>query len=268
MAVSISLASPFAAQILARTGVDILFIDAEHSPLSPAVVTSMVHSCIAVSHGFCMPLVRVPSPHSDEWLKWSLDSGAAGVIVPMVHDVSTAKELVRRAKYPPLGGRGLGPFQAEFVELMAENDKDLTSAGTGWLRYVDKTVKNVVLIVMIESRSGVHNVDEILAIDGVDGVFVGANDLRFEMGLPGASGSEPQYLAALEKVATSARNLGKPAGAFSADAESTAKLLEFGFTWFLAAGDEWLLANGARLALSSFRQVQRHIGTTGPKAVL
>ncbi|OQV05343.1 hypothetical protein CLAIMM_10102 [Cladophialophora immunda] len=80
----VSFNDPYSAQILAQCGFDWLMIDMEHSPLSAQEITAMVHSTVAASAGSCAPIVRIPS-HGVEWIKWALDSGASGIIVPMVN---------------------------------------------------------------------------------------------------------------------------------------------------------------------------------------
>src|ERR1700753_3649847 len=109
----VSFNDPYSAQVLARCGFDWLMLDMEHSPLSAQEITAMVHATVAASGGSCAPIVRLPS-HGVEWVKWALDSGAAGIIVPMVNCRAEVEDVVKRALYPPRGQRSFGPFRATF----------------------------------------------------------------------------------------------------------------------------------------------------------
>ncbi|KAK3659120.1 hypothetical protein LTR56_001558 [Elasticomyces elasticus] len=110
----LSFNTAYAAQILARCGFDWLMIDMEHAPLSAQEATNMVHSTVAASQGSCMPIIRVPS-HGVEWIKWALDSGADGIIIPMVNNKAEMDLIIKRALYPPAGARSSGVENANAI---------------------------------------------------------------------------------------------------------------------------------------------------------
>lgn len=104
---AVSVGSTLCAQVVARAGFDWTLIDMEHAPTSPREATNITHAVVAASGGSCLPIIRTPS-HGVEWIKWALDSGARGVIIPMVTSAKECEDIIQRAVYPPLGQRSLG----------------------------------------------------------------------------------------------------------------------------------------------------------------
>ncbi|EXJ79429.1 hypothetical protein A1O3_08931 [Capronia epimyces CBS 606.96] len=240
----VSFNDPYSAQILARCGFDWLMVDMEHSPLSPAEMTAMAHSTVAASGGNCSPIIRVPS-HGVEWIKWALDSGAGGIIIPMVNSKKEVEAIVQRALYPPAGQRSYGPFRAPFA------DRRVTATMAD---YKEHTSSQVMVLPMIESTEGVANAEDIMRADGVDGVFIGPVDLRHSLGLSGPDGNEPAYLAALQRVLELGRRYGKPVGILGSP-NWTARLVKMGFKFvMLAGGDAGILAEAASALLTSSRE--------------
>jgi len=215
--------TPFSAQLLSRVGYDWVLIDMEHNPLTAREAGLMTHVVVAASGGRCQPIVRVPS-HGVEWIKWALDSGAAGIVVPMVGSQAEMENIVLSAVYPPQGRRSFGPALASFA--------DLDPAATT-IKYLMHTCGTIALIPMIESIQGLNNVEEIASIDAVTSVFVGPVDLRMSMGLPGSDGSETVYLEALQRILETCRRLGKPVGIFATDGESCRRRTLEGFGFLL-----------------------------------
>ena len=249
---AITLNSPYAAQILARSGFDFLMIDMEHSPCSALETTHTVHAIVAASAGACIPLVRVPS-HGVEWIKWALDAGAAGIIVPMVNSAAEAAAVVRSAVYPPGGQRSSGPFRTVFAEV-----GDPAAATVEQYRRV--SAPEVAVLVMIESVEGLADAEAIVATAGVDGVFIGPVDLRSSMGLEGADGEEVEYVAGLSRILAIGKRLGKPVGILGAEGAALARQVSLGFDYFLLAGDWVFLAKGAAMTLDAAR---RSVGEPG-----
>ena len=247
----ISLNTAYAAQIMARCGFDWLMIDMEHSPLSAQECTNIVHAIVTGSQDTCIPIVRVPS-HGVEWIKWALDSGASGIIVPMVNTKSEVELIVKRGVYPPLGQRSSGPFRTPFADLAP----DATMA-----KYLSQTVKDVVIMAMIESLEGLQNAEEIMSTEGVNGVFIGPVDLRNSMGFPGGDGMKKQYVEGLNKILSIGKRLGKPVGILGSTIDLK-RQVEMGFDYFLLTGDAGLLARAAALALDEAKHSIKEAGAS------
>lgn len=233
----VSFNTPYVTQILGRCGFDWLMIDMEHSPLSAQEITNMVHATITSSEGTCLPIVRIPS-HGVEWVKWALDSGASGIIVPMVNTKEEAEGVIKRGVYPPGGARSYGPFRAPFANLSKHSTPP---------QYKQETAKDVMIFPMIESAEAVENAEAIMSVEGVTGIFIGPVDLRHSLGFSGPEGVEGPYLAALEKVVKIGKALGKPVGILATKG-SLCRLISMGFDYvMMAGGDSGILADAATL---------------------
>lgn len=215
--------TPLSAQLISRIGYDYVLIDMEHNPLSAREASLMTHVVVSASAGKCKPIIRVPS-HGVEWIKWSLDCGAPGILVPMVQSQAEMEQIIQNAVYPPRGQRSFGPTMAPFADLDAAS----TTA-----KYLSQTSKNIAVIPMIESVQGLQNAESICSVEGVTAVFIGPVDLRFSMGLPGGEGDEGIYLEALQKVLNICKSLGRPVGTFAADEEMCRKRTAEGFDFLL-----------------------------------
>jgi 2-keto-3-deoxy-L-rhamnonate aldolase RhmA len=242
--------------MLASQHFDWVMIDMEHSPLGPEKMTHMVHSVVAASEGQCLPVVRVPS-HDVEWIKWALDSGAAGVVIPMVSNAAEMKRILDHAIYPPGGRRSFGPFNAPFGQRL--------HAATGFGEYYDHArAGGVVVLPIIESAEGVKNAEEILELEGVSGSFIGPHDLRLSMGLPGGlDGSEPEFGEALQRVCDAGKKYSKMIGSMGVGADVAKKRADMGMTFLLTTVDYSVLVAGFAAAKKEIEQAFR-----APRAML
>ncbi|WP_369795987.1 HpcH/HpaI aldolase/citrate lyase family protein [Puniceibacterium sp. IMCC21224] len=188
------LCDPYAAEVVARSGFDWVLIDGEHAPNDLPSVTRQLQ----VVSPFTAPIVRLPM--SEPWLiKQVLDAGAQTLLIPMVNSAEDARALVRAMRYPPDGIRGMG---------------HVLGRGSNFGRIADYSASandQMCLIVQIETRAAVEALDEIMAVDGVDGVFVGPADLACDMGYT----NDMNNPVMLDVVADTLRRItaaGKPAG--------------------------------------------------------
>lgn len=186
-----SMAHPSIAEILAGAGYDWVVVETEHTAIDNSEVLRLI---MAIERGGAIPLVRL-AWNDPIQCKAVLDSGAAGVIVPMINTRADAELAVRSAKYPPMGFRGVGLARAQgYGERFAE--------------YVAHANDATLVIVQIEHYEAVANIDAILEVPGIDGTFIGPYDLSMSLGLPGQL-DHPDVVAAKERVlaATLARGL-------------------------------------------------------------
>jgi len=145
----------------------------------------------------CPSIVRVTS-NDENQIKRVMDAGATGVMVPMVNSAADAEAAIRRTYYPPRGTRGVGLARAQ-------------AYGAGFKPYVDWLASHAVVIVMIEHRDAVDNIDEILDVTGVDAFIIGPYDLSASMGMPGEI-SHPDVQAAIARVREAGLARGKTGG--------------------------------------------------------
>lgn len=235
------LPSVASARVMARLGFDWLAVDTEHSAQHAALMAEMI-AAIADA-GACAPLVRLPA-NSVEWYKWSLDAGAWGVIVPMVQSRAEAEQAVAWSKYPPLGTRSIGGVFGPYGFGV-----------TDWASYGPLANDQLLLAVQIESAQALEHLDEILAVPGIDVAFVGPNDLHAHLGLPPSSeGTEPPFLAALERIKAGARQHKVALGIFSSSGEAAAERIRQGFQMVSVTTDVSSLITAAREHLRRARE--------------
>ena len=229
------LASPLAAELLGRAGLDWVLLDLEHGSATEADLLGLLHAVEATP---AAPLVR---PQSGERLRIgrALDLGAAGVMIPQLQSIEEVREVSRYLRYPPVGVRG--------VALRTRG------AGMGSLAHADvaRVVnRQVVGIVQVESPVLAAQADEVAALDEIDVLFVGPADLSHALGVPGRF-QEPAYLDALRSVVAACRRHGKAAGILIYDAAALPQHLELGFTFVGLGSDGAYVSSGAAAMLAA-----------------
>lgn len=190
----ISLPCPTLTEIVAKCGFDWLVIDLEHSSIGINHVEEMIR---AINIGECIPLVRLSS-NDPVLAKKVMDIGAYGIIVPMVNTSEEARLAVSSVKYPPVGNRGVGLYRAQHFGKTFDDYKNTIN-------------QESVVIVQIEHKTAVENIDDILSVDGVDGCFIGPYDMSASYGLIGEL-DHPTIIEAKQKVLATALKRGIAAG--------------------------------------------------------
>ncbi|KAF7344181.1 2,4-dihydroxyhept-2-ene-1,7-dioic acid aldolase [Mycena venus] len=233
--VMLSMPSVPVAKVIAAVGADFCWIDQEHTPCSPDLLMQLIQTVIHESGGQTIPVVRVPSKTSFEYMVWCLNAGAGGIVVPHVETEAEVEAIVATCRYPPLGHRSVQPFH--FIPGVTDTvpeGESLFSIGN----------KNVAIIPQIESLAGLNNVEAIMRNPGVDMVMVGARDLRTEMGLFGLTGSEPEYIKANERIIAAAKANKVPLMAFTPRPDMFKQRIHEGFTVLMVSADFLTLALG------------------------
>lgn len=244
--------SSITAKLAARSGLQWVLIDMEHSPHSAGQATDMCHAVLAASQGACLPIIRIPS-HGVEWIKWALDSGAAGIVIPMVNTAEEMRAIVNKALYPPHGARSWGPFHAPFGSL------DSKVSFSEYYRRAQS--REIAILPIIESREGVENVEEIMSVDGVTGVFIGPSDLRLSLGgqpggpIPSSDEEvERSWNGAMDKVVATGKKLGKLVGSMGVGEEFCQQQTKRGMDFLLVTIDYNALTTGYRVDIESARR--------------
>jgi len=219
----LSIGSAYAAENIAHQGFDAATIDCQHGMIGFETALTMLH---ALSSTPATPLVR-PSRLDPAEIMHYLDAGSYGVICPLISTAADAAALVSACRYPPAGTRSFGPARG------------LLYGGTGYRAGADEAV---VVLAMIETLEGLDNLDAILAVSGLDGVYVGPNDLSLTMGHePANEPSVPEVVAAIEHVRSSTRTAGKIVGIFCSDGAAAARRVVEGFDLVTPGNDAALL---------------------------
>jgi len=232
----VGLADAYSMEILATAGFDWLVIDAEHAPNNPATVLAQLQAAAP----YPAHLVVRPVNHDVALIKQYLDIGAQTLLVPMVETVAEARALVRAVRYPPQGIRGVATSVVRAAQWGGIKD------------YARHANDEICLIVQIESRQGLANLDAIMAVEGVDAAFIGPADLAASMGYLGESG-HAEVQAAIEAALTRIEATGKAAGVFVTDPLLARHYRSCGASFIAAGGDTSLLRNAAVQLASSFQ---------------
>lgn len=225
------------AEIIAHTEADFVMIDAEHGSMDIETAGRMV-SIIRGSQ--VTPLLRVAG-NEKSLIKKGLDTGAEGVMIPMVNTKEEAEQAVKFCKYPPVGIRGMGAGRAV---LFGSNAAEFTD-------YYAQANKEVLVIVQIEHYTAVENIEEILSVPGIDIAFVGPYDLSTSMGLQGQL-NHPEVLKNYQKVIASCENHNVIPGIMTW-ADGMEQHLNLGFKFLLGGMDGAILYNGVKQLVNEFK---------------
>ncbi|MGX9566299.1 4-hydroxy-2-oxoheptanedioate aldolase [Pseudomonas sp. CFBP 5748] len=236
----LGLADAYCAELAANAGFDWLLIDGEHAPND---LRTMLGQLQALAPYPCQPVIR-PVIGDTALIKQVLDIGVQTLLVPMVESADQARELVRAMHYPPHGVRGVGSALAR------------ASRWNSIPGYLDKADEQMCLLVQIESREGLANLDAIAAVDGVDGVFIGPADLSASMGFRGNPG-HPDVQAAIEDAIGRIRQAGKAAGILSADEKLARRYIELGAAFVAVGVDTTVLMRGLQTLAATFKDTPK-----------
>lgn len=212
--------SPISTERIALSGYDYVAIDAQHGLVG---YSGVLDSLIAVDAAAGPAgLVRVEA-NDPAAIGKALDAGARGVIVPLVDSAEDAERAVRATRYPPRGDRSYGPMRSGLRVGPVPQQADAS----------------VLLMVMIETRRGLENVEEICDVDGIDGVYIGPSDLTLALG--GRTTNDPDVAgevdAARNRILRSARSAGVVAGIHTPDGQTARRRIEEGFSMVTIASD-------------------------------
>lgn len=232
----LGLANPLSTEALAGVGYDWLLVDGEHAPNDVRSILAQLQAVAPyASHAVVRPVIGDVA-----LIKQLLDAGAQTLLVPMVDTAQQAGDMVRAMRYPPHGVRGVGSALARSSRW---------NQVTGYLKEADD---QMCLLVQVETAVGMHNLDEIAAVDGVDGVFFGPADLSASMGHLGQP-DHPDVQDALLNGIQRVRAAGKAPGILTSDIGLAKKYLEAGAVFVAVGVDTTLLVKGAKTLLGEFK---------------
>lgn len=226
-------------EALGYAGLDYVVFDNEHSPIEAETNLALIR---AAEYGGITPLARVKGISRPALLKL-LDIGVQGLIVPNVKTVDDVKQLVSWSKYAPVGNRGFSASRKDGWGYMLNMSIQDTMAFFN---------EQVLLIPQCETTEALESIEEIAAIDGVDGIFVGPYDLSIAMGIPGEF-SNPDFVAALDRIIRACRKAGKFTMIFTANQQSAIDYLNNGFDSVSYYMDVGFLVDGCRDKMNAVR---------------
>ena len=231
------IANPLSTEILCRAGFDLLILDMEHGPND---IPSLLAQIQAMNGYPTVPIVRAPW-NDFVMIKRILDIGAYGVLVPYINTKEEAEQAVAACKYPPEGIRGLaGSTRA-------------AGFGQNSLQYFSKANDEILIIAQVETEQSVDNIDEILEVSGIDGIFIGPMDLATNMGHL-SDPSQPDVQKTIKAVAEKVLKSRKFLCTISKDWNQAKSLLDQGYQMVTLMSDAVGLAALASEKVVSFRE--------------
>jgi 4-hydroxy-2-oxoheptanedioate aldolase len=233
----LAIPSGFSAEVMAQCGFDSVTVDMQHGVQD---YQTMVQCFQAMDKYPITPLTRVPW-NEPGIIGKALDGGAWGIICPMVNNAAEAKALANACLYPPKGKRSNGPIRAA---AYGEASPYQTIAND-----------EVLVIPMIETQEAIDNIDALLDVPGISGIYIGPSDLGLSLGLkPTLDREEPQIFAIYEKLVAATTKRGQFAGIHNATGAYAARMIAMGFRFVTLANDSGLMARAARAEISVTRK--------------
>ena len=234
----LQIASPIAAEIFAKAGVDVLLLDMEHGPND---ILSLMAQMQAMGRFAGVPIVRAP------WndmvvIKRILDAGAYGVLVPYVNTRQEAEAAVAACKYPPMGVRGVAP----------------SPRAPGWnmnsMHYLEAANEETLVMIAVETETAVEHIDDILQVEGLDGIFIGPMDLATSMG-HFCDPTHPDVQAAIRRVEEAVLASDKFLASVAGGMEAARTKFDRGYSLVIPFADGGTLGAVAKANVETFHQM-------------
>lgn len=233
----LSIPHPAVAEVSTTLDYDFAVIDTEHAATTTETVENMIRAIEAA--GDTVPLARV-AWNDPVRIKRLLDTGVAGLMIPMIESAAEAREAVEAMNYPPAGSRGTAASRGSGYELTTE--------------YVEGASDELATILQIETKAGVENAAEIAAVTGIDALFVGPADLSGSLGVFGEFDAEP-FTDALTGVLEAGNDLEKPVGTLATNEMEIERWHDAGFDFLIAGTDIGHLQSGGKRAIETYRSL-------------
>ena len=236
--------NPRWATTVAGLGLDYVIVDSEHAPRGRTEIADLLAGLNSVD---IVPIVRVPIP-SSHYITMALDAGAQGILAPYCETVDEVREVVGATKWRPLKG--------ELVRRVVEQGEFPSDASR---EYLERRNRNSVCIVGIESVPAMEALDDIVAIEGVDAIFVGPNDLSISLGVPDQY-DHPEYEAALRTIIATCQARSVPVLIHHQTTELSQKWLREGARFVLHCTETRAVHNAFRADFATIRAVGEEVG--------
>lgn len=240
-----SIPAPYATEVMGHQGFDSITIDLQHGMIGFDTAITLLQ---AISATPAIPLARVAKNDLSQ-INHLLDAGAYGLICPMVSTVGDAQNFVDACRYPPIGKRSFGPARGMLY---------------GGQDYFDRANDEIVALAMIETVEGLENIHSILGVEGLDGIYVGPNDLCLSLGVaPNAESDHLVMRDAITRIIEACASAGKAAGIFCSSGEGAAFRIGQGFNLVTPGNDAALLGKILRSEIATARRLLSDQGKAG-----
>ncbi len=234
---------PFVIEVLALAGIEFVILDGEHTTLSPELAEHLYRA--AELRGITA-ITRI-GENTQQIIQKFMDAGSMGVFMPLINNREDAERVVASVKYPPVGRRGLAGSRAADFGMGMPLDE-----------YVKMANEETMITLQIETREAIANYKEIIAVEHVDAVFFGPNDISSSLGMPGHA-RDPEVVSLIERLGKEVIAAGKVAATIARDVEDYKRWREKGFLWF-STGPSHLMARGAEEFLGEIADYEKGHG--------
>jgi len=230
--------SPELVEIIGLTGFDFLIIDTEHGPFGAETAVNLVRAAQAVG---LISVIRV-AKNDESLISKALDAGAQAIIIPQINSLEAAQLAVKSAKFHPQGSRGACPFV-----------RAAKYSSTDYVRFYEETNRETSLILLIEGKGGIENLESILKLPGVDVALVGPVDLSHALGVPGQV-NHPSVTEQIEKMLKAAKAIGSSLGIFAYEIEDAKKWLKLGFQFLAYSVDAVIFTRACQASVRELKE--------------
>lgn len=233
--------TPAILEAISYSGLDYVVIDTEHGTYDMMPMSDMIST--ASQFGMC-PMVRVSDPTHKE-IQHALDNGAEGIIVPCLRDIEDFKKVVEYGKFAPIGERGFIKGRGSGFGNEAWASGDLAS-------FMKASNEKVMLLPQCETKEALEHIEEIVNMEGVDGIVMGPFDLSICLGIPGQF-DKPEFKAAVDRILAACKAAGKPCLSFNSTVEEARESAAKGFEGVAISIDTIVYADAYRKLVSDIR---------------
>ena len=235
----LSIPNSFTAEAMAKMGWDTITIDLQHGQIDYSTSISMVQ---AISNSKCVPLARVPWNEPGIIMKM-LDLGVLGIIAPMINTKEECEKFVSYCRYPPLGQRSFGPMRAQLIY---------------GLDYIKNANSEIVTLAMIETQDAVNNIDEILSVEHLNGVYIGPADMSLAFGLtPKFDIKEDPVFSNIKLIVQKAKEYGKIAGIHNGTTQYAKEMIALGYQFVTISSDYRGMTSFAQNIVKEMKEIEQ-----------
>ena len=238
--------STYGIESLGNTDLDYVIIDTEHGPYDTETMADMIRTAENVN---LTPFVRISDINHKE-IQRTVDLGAQGLIVPLIRTMEQIEQLVNYAKFTPLGNRGFAPTRSNKFG----HDENFADGIESFMKTCND---NVMVIPQCETAQCLEIIEDVVNVDGVDGIFIGPYDLSISLGIP-LQFDNPVYQQALKRIQTACRTKNKPVFIYSGDMDISIELMNKGFDSVAYSLDVDMLAKAYRNDLNVMRETLKN----------
>ena len=233
----LSIPNSFTAETFGKMGWDSVTIDLQHGQNDYSTSISMIQ---ALANGTAVPLTRVPWSEPGIIMKM-LDLGVLGIIAPMINTKEDCEKFVSYCYYPPIGQRSFGPMRAQ------------VAYGSDYYQHANK---NIISLAMIETKEAVDNLDAILSVPNLTGIYIGPADMSSSYGLPPKFDvKEDPVFSNIKMIVKKARDKGKVAGIHNGSVQYLKEMIEIGFQFTSLLSDFRIMSSHAESLLKEIKNV-------------